>query len=350
VLGFQLAKLPRVRLAHLPTPLYEAKNLTKELGGPRIFVKRDDLTGLGFGGNKTRILEFIMGDALAKGADVIVTGAGWQSNWCTQVISACRRLGLDVAIYKQAVEDGYDPKDYDGNHLLHFILGAEMVVVGHPWREKAAKAKEKLIEELRSKGMKPYDAGESPYRSIGYANGVLELLTQANELGVKIDYIVHANGSGMTQSGLILGSKALNTNIEVIGISISPGVDKEGRVAKMVNEGAKLLDVDVSVGEKDVNIIHDYLGGGYAVVDEDVIRAIELVAKTEGIFLDPVYTGKAMAGLIDMVRDGRFDKDENIVFLHTGGTAALFPYREPIKNILKGEKPTWLKPPWYYRE
>jgi len=232
---FQLGNLHRVRLANLPTPLHEAKNLSEKLGGPRIFIKRDDLTGLGFGGNKTRILEFIMGDAVAKGADVIVTGAGWHSNWCTQVLAACRRLGLDAVIYKQAVEDDYDPEDYDGNHLLHYILGAKIFVVGHPWSEKVPKVKKEIMEKLESEGRKPYDAGESPYRIVGYTNGILEILTQVNELGVKVDYIVHATGSGMTQSGLILGCKAFNTNIEVIGVSISPREGREQKLAKMVN-------------------------------------------------------------------------------------------------------------------
>ncbi|MEM2876052.1 MAG: D-cysteine desulfhydrase family protein [Candidatus Bathyarchaeia archaeon] len=346
----QLSNLPRVKLAHLPTPLHEAKRLSGELGGPRIFIKRDDLTGLGFGGNKARILEFIMGDAVSKGSDVIVTGAGWHSNWCTQVLAACRRLGLDVVIYKQAVEDGYDPEEYDGNHLLHFMLGARMVVIGHPWDEKAKRVKREILEKLESEGRKPYDAGESPYQSIGYVNGVLEMLSQTKELGVEVDYIVHATASGMTQSGLILGVKALNMNTEVIGISISPGREREKKLVKMVDEGAKILNLDISVSEKDVRVINDYVGEGYAVVNDDVIRAMELVAKTEGIFLDPVYTGKAMAGLIEMIRDGRFSKNETLIFLHTGGTPAIFPYRGPIKSVLKNEKAEWLKPPWYYKE
>lgn len=345
----QIGNLPRVRLANLPTPLHEAKNLTEKLGGPKIFIKREDLTGLAFGGNKTRILEFVMGDALAKKADVIIAGAGWQSNWCAQVMAAARRLNLDTVILKHAIEDGYDPEEYDGNALLHFILGGEIRIFGDPWEEKFAKAKKEIIDRLKQEGRNPYDANESPCSPFGYANCILELLSQVNDLNVKVDYIVHASGSGMTQSGLVLGTKALNTGIEVIGISINPAEDKEGKIAERVNKAAELLNLNLQVSREDITVVHDYVGEGYAVINEDVIKAIELVAKTEGIFLDPVYTGKAMSGLIDMIRNGKFDKDETVVFIHTGGIAGIFPYKGPIKSILKGEKPAWLSPPWYYK-
>ncbi len=334
--------------ANLPTPLQKAENLSKRLGGPSIFIKRDDLTGLAFGGNKTRILEFVMGDAKAKGADVVVAGAGWQSNWCSQVAAAANKLRMGVVLYKRAVSDDYDP-EYDGNQLLQFLLGADIRAVGSPWTH-VGRVKAEIMERLIAEGHHPYDANASPYASIGYVNGLLEIISQANSNGFAVDHIVTATGSGMTLAGLLLGSLAMNAGIDVLGVSITPSSGLRGAVADRANTTAKLLDLGVSVAAKDVNINEDYIGGGYAVVNEDVVKAIKLVAKTEGIFLDPVYTGKAMVGLIDLCRKGYFSDDETVVFLHTGGNAALFPYRDPIKAMLKSAKPPWVRPPWYYNE
>ena len=347
-LGMQIGKLPRVGLANLPTPLQKAENLTKSLGGPTIYIKRDDLTGLAFGGNKTRILELVMGDAKAKGADAVVAGAGWQSNWCSQVAAAANKLGMKAFLYKRAVSENYDP-DYDGNQLLQFLLDADIRAVGPPWN-RMEKAKTEIMERLIEEGHKPYDANASPYASIGYVNGVLETINQANSEGYTVNHIVTATGSGMTLAGLLLGSLAMNTGIDVLGVSITPSKDLPEEVADRVNTTAKLMNLEVSVAAKDVNITEDYIGGGYAVVNEDVAKAIKLVAKTEGIFLDPVYTGKAMAGLIDLCKKGYFNDDETVVFLHTGGNAALFPYRDPIKAMLKSTKAPWVSPPWFRKE
>ncbi len=340
----QIGDLPRVRLANIPTPLQEARRLTEAIGGPRILIKRDDLTGLAFGGNKTRILEFVMGDAVAKGTDVILAYAGWHSNWCSQVAAAAKKLGMDVILFKEAAKDGYDPEEYDGNQLLHFLLGADIRAFSSG--VKAVKAKEEALRILKEEGRHPYDANRSPYAPIGYLNCMTETLSQANDMGIRIDYIVHAAGSGMTQSGLILGSLALNSGIKVLGISISSMEDYQRKTAERVNECAALLGLDIRVSERDVLVNGDYLTGGYGIIDESVVEAIKLLARTEGIFVDPVYTAKALAGLIDLARGGYFSKDDVVVFLHTGGIAGIFPYRGPIKALAQSKPPPWKKPPW----
>ncbi|MFB0543397.1 MAG: D-cysteine desulfhydrase family protein [Candidatus Bathyarchaeia archaeon] len=343
----KLGTLPRVKLTNLPTPLQEAPNLSKALGGPRILVKRDDLTGLAFGGNKTRKLEFLMADALREGADVIVTGAGFQSNWCTQSAAAARRLGMKCVLIKSGPVDGYDPEDYDGNHLLHFLMGAEIkVATGRNTR----KVYDETMEELREKGHRPHlltAAGSTPPGVMGYVNAVLELASQAVEQGIKIDYLVHASGSGGTMAGLVLGAKALNTGIEIIGAAVSPGKERMVKnVTRLVNESAGYLGVDLAVNEDEITVYDEYAGPGYGVLTDEKAEAVKIAAETEGLFLDPVYTGTSMAALIGLSREGVFKADDTVVFLHTGGSAALFPYRSPLKAYGVGKPMPWRVPPW----
>jgi L-cysteate sulfo-lyase len=343
----QLANFPRQKFANLPTKLQEMPRLTKRLGGPRLLVKRDDLTGLAMGGNKTRKLEFIMADAKSKGADVIVTGAGLQSNWSTQTAAAARICGMKSLICSFGPEGGYRPEEYGGNMLLHYILGAEVRVFPVPLSQRE-KVFAEVAEELRGKGHTPYighRAGSTAIGTLGYINAMLELLNQANDRDVKIDYIVTACGSGGTQAGLILGAKAFNTGIKVVGISTSP-FEKVEPVKELMNETAQLLDLDLDSEPEDVTVLPEYIGEGYGAITEDAVDAIELVAQTEGIFLEPVYTGKAMAGLIDLVKKGYFTKTDTVVFLHTGGTPGLFPYKAPIKSMMESEAPPWTKSPW----
>lgn len=344
----QIGKLPRIRLANLPTPLQKMPNLSMRLGGPKLFIKRDDLTGLAFGGNKIRKLEFIMADAKGKGADVIIAGIqGFQSNFLTQTAAAARKLGMDVVLVKSGPEDNYDPQKYDGNHLLHFLLGADIRV---RIREHTSKLEE-IAEKLEKEGRNPYiipHAGSTPLGTAGYANAMLELLSQAVEKGLKIDYIVHGTSSAGTQAGLVLGAKALNTGIKVLGISVSEATETIAkRVSELVNDSAQLLGIDLPVGKEDVTVIGGYAKEGYGVINEEKVEAIKLMAQTEGIFLDPVYTGTAMAGLIDLVRNGYFEKKDNVVFIHTGGTPALFPYKGPIKSFMKSKELLWTIPPWF---
>lgn len=347
MIGMRIETLPRIKLANLPTPLEEMRNLSKQLGGPRIFIKRDDETGLGFGGNKTRKLECLMADAKNQKADTIITGAGFHSNWCTQTACAAKRLGMDIILVKQGPREGYDPEEYDGNHLLHFLLGSEIKVV--PSRSKADELMNELAEELRLRGRKPYIisfAGSTPLGVAGYVNAVLEILTQCFQRGIKIDYILHATGSGGTQAGLILGAKAFNTGIKVLGISVSKSENRVEAITRLAVTSAKFFEISLPLGKEDVNVFNEYVGEGYGVISKEVVETINLVAKAEGIFLDPVYTGKAMAGLIDLIGKNYFNKEDNVLFLHTGGTAALFPYKNPIKAFMKKGESSWVKPPW----
>jgi len=344
----KLSVLPRVKLANLPTPLQELPNLTKALGGPRVFVKRDDMTGLAFGGNKTRKLEYLMADALRQGADYIVTGAGFHSNWCTQAAAAARRLGMGAVLIKSGPEDGYDPEDYDGNHLLHFLMGAEIKVV-RP--ENFQRVTEETMEELEAAGHRPYlltAAGSTPLGVAGYMNAMLELASQAVELGIDIDYLVHATGSGGTQAGLVIGAKAFSTGIKVIGATTGgrPREEQIENVSKLIDESLKFFELDLEIDEDDVIVYDQYAGGGYGFITEGKAEAVKLAAETEGLFLDPVYTGTSMACLIGLCREGFFKPDDVVVFLHTGGPAALFPYKGPLKAYALGEAPSWIIPPW----
>ena len=340
----QIGTLPRIQLGNFPTPLEEMANLSKKLNGPRLLIKRDDVTGLGFGGNKTRKLEYIMADAKKQNADIIVTGAGFQSNWCTQTACAAKKMGMDILLIKQGPNDDYDPTQYDGNHLLHFILGADMKIVSSLNGQLI-----KIAEQLYQEGRKPYiisNAGSSPLGVAGYINAILEILVQSIQMGTKIDYIIHATGSGGTQAGLIIGAKAFNIGSKVWGISVSHSTTKGNRISDLIRKSIQFLDLDFSLNKEDITIIDEYVGEGYGIIYEEVLETINLVAETEGIFLDPVYTGKAMVGLIDLIRKNQFNKEDTVLFLHTGGAAALFPYKIPIQTFKKTGKLTWTKAPW----
>jgi D-cysteine desulfhydrase family pyridoxal phosphate-dependent enzyme len=344
----KLYGLPRVRLANLPTPLQELPNLSRALNGPKIFVKRDDMTGLAFGGNKTRKLEYLMVDALKEKADYIVTGAGFHSNWCTQAAAAARRLGMKIVLIKRGPQEGYDPEDYDGNHLLHFLIGAEIKVV-RP--ENTEKVQEETLEELKAKGHRPHlltVTGSTPPGVAGYVNAMLELVQQAAELNLDIDYLVHATGAGGTQAGLIIGSKAFSTNIKVIGSTTGSrsGDEQIERVSDLIDESLRFMDLDLKIAQDDIVVFDRYAGAGYGFMTKGKAEAIRITAEMEGLFLDPTYTGSAMACLIDLCKQGFFKPNEVVVFLHTGGPVALFPYKTPLKAYALGETPSWTVPPW----
>ncbi len=344
----KLSSLPRVRLASLPTPLQELPNLTKLLKGPRIWVKRDDLTGLAFGGNKTRKLEYLMADALRQGADYIVTGAGFHSNWCTQTAAAARKLGLGCVLIKSGPRDGYDPEEYDGNHLLHVLMGAG-VKVARP--ENVKRVTDEAMEQLRDEGHRPYYipvGGSIPLGAAGYMNAVLELTFQAVDRGVELDYLVHATGSGGTQAGLLMGVKAFNPGLRVMGAAVgwTTRDDQTAKVMKIIEDARLTLGMGFNVEEDDFVVETGYAGGGYGFMTEAKAEAVELLAETEGLFIDPVYTATAMACLIDKCREGFFKPGQNVVFLHTGGAVALFPYKAPLKAHAKGDKMPWAVPGW----
>jgi len=324
-MAISIEKLPRVKLANLPTPLEEMPRLSKILEGPKIWIKRDDCTGLAFGGSKVRALEFTMADAIDKGADTIITIGSFQSNHARLTAAASRKLGLRAVL----VLRGEKPKKYEGNLLLDYILGADIRFVKEKWRELPNTVK-KIAKELKDEGRIPYilpAGGSSPIGTIGYIDVVTELQTQAKNIGLEIDYVVHATGSGGTLAGLTVGNRMLNTNMKVIGIIntgiigiITAGIKKRliHKTLKIANNVCKILNMDITLESKDLSLIYNY------TEEKRIINAIMLVAQTEGILLDPNYTGKAMATLIDMVKEKKFDKEDNIVFIHTGGTPALF--------------------------
>jgi D-cysteine desulfhydrase family pyridoxal phosphate-dependent enzyme len=323
VIELKFDEIPRVKLATLPTPLEPLNNLSKKLDGPQIFIKRDDMTGLATGGNKTRILEYILGDALSCNVDVIVTGANPQSNFVRQTTAAARKLGLDLVL----VISDKKPEEVNGNLLLTTIMGAELCFVGGHEADLGPKM-EKVAQELRESGRDPYvihKFGSVPKGSVAYVNAFMELESQIKKQTLGINNVVVSSAAG-TYGGLYLGAIAANSDIEVTGIAISErSVNWEQTLTDLINGTAVHLGLDIEIGSDDFNVNTDYIGEGYAVPTDGMVEAIKLVARTEGVLLDPIYTGKGMAGLIDLIRKGVFTKDDNVVFWHTGGIPSLFP-------------------------
>jgi len=325
----KLARFPRVRLTHAPTPLEPMGNLSRLLGGPTLWIKRDDCTGLATGGNKTRKLEYLIGEALAKKADIVITQGATQSNHARQTAAAAAKFGLACEIL---LEDrtGYTHEDYrmSGNVILDRLLGANIRHVPAGTDMDAAMAK--LAAELSAEGRQPYvipGGGSNPIGALGYVTCALELAEQANTVGLDIDLLVHATGSTGTQAGLLAGLEGSRAGIPVLGIGVrAPKPVQEEKVYSLAARTAELLGVPGAVARERVVANCDYVGAGYGLPTPGMMEALELVARTEGILLDPVYSGKAMAGLIDLVRKGQFTKGQNIVFLHTGGAVGLFGY------------------------
>lgn len=329
-----IARLPRISLGNYPTPLMEAHHLSAALGGPRIIIKRDDLTGLALGGNKCRKLEYVLADAQQRGIDTLITSGSSQSNHALQTAAAARKLGMET--YLVLVKGVHVEKQ--GNLLLHDILDSTVSIhdVAEPsemFTTMLQKMNE-MADDLRSKGRNPLviPAGaDVPLGVVGWVNAAEEIGQQLKDQKIDVKYVVLAHGGGGTQAGLVLGFKQLRLPLNVVGISV---MDKKGKaideVVTLVNETARLLALDVAVTPDEVTVYDDYMGQGYGIITDDCIEAIRLVAQTEGIFLDPVYTGKAMAGLIDLIGKGQFTSKDTVVFVHTGGLPAVFAYHQEL--------------------
>lgn len=326
-----LARFPRLHFAHLPTPLEPLTNLSRHLGGPNIWIKRDDCTGLAGGGNKTRKLEFLMADAEARGADTIITQGATQSNHARQTVAIATRLGMQCHILLEdrtsSLDDDYN---YNGNVLLDQLFGAEMSK--YPGGTDMNGAMEVLADRLKGEGRNPYiipGGGSNPIGALGYVHCAQELLYQADTAGVEIDLVVHGTGSAGTQAGLVVGFAGSNSGVPVLGIGVrAPKPQQEKNGLKLAEETAAYVGLSgISLDDK-VEANCDYVGEGYGIPNSGTLEAIEIFARTEAILLDPVYSGKGAAGLIDLVRKGRFSEGQNIVFIHTGGSQALFGYRE----------------------
>ncbi|XXK21698.1 D-cysteine desulfhydrase [Arenicellales bacterium nBUS_48] len=324
-----LARFPRVHLAHLPTPLERMDRLSEALGGPEIWIKRDDCTGLSTGGNKTRKLEFLMAEAQAEGAGLVMTQGATQSNHARQTAAFAARLGMNCHIL---LEDrtGYKDENYNhnGNVLLDVLHGATYETRNAGLDMNAEM--ESVADNFRKQGKKVYTipgGGSNTTGALGYANCALELVGQANDRGLVIDHIVHATGSTGTQAGLVTGLKALNANIPVMGISVRAAKEaQEENVFKLATATADVLGCPGVVSAQDIVANSDYVGEGYGLPTEAGIDAIRMFAKLEGLLLDPVYSSKGAAGLIDLIRKGHYKKGERVVFLHTGGSVSLFGY------------------------
>ncbi len=325
-----LSRYPRLRFAHLPTPLEPMKNLSQQLDGPNLWIKRDDCTGLASGGNKTRKLEFLMGDALEQDADTIITQGATQSNHARQTAAIAAKTSMDCHILLEDRTNSDNPDyNYNGNVFLDQLYGATLTK--YPADTDMDQAMTEMAERLREDGKKPYiipGGGSNPIGALGYVNAGLELLTQANDRGLRIDHVVHATGSTGTQSGLVTGLAGSNSRIPVLGISVrAPKDAQESKVFQMAQKTAEYLGIPHAVSREDIAVNSDYVGAGYGIPTDGMLEAVQLLARSEAILLDPVYSGKGMAGLIDLIRQGHFKKGENVVFLHTGGSAALFAYR-----------------------
>lgn len=313
-------ELPRTQLTSLPTPVESLERLSKTLGGPRILIKRDDLTGLAGGGNKTRKLEFLVADAQQKNADTLVTIGSVQSNHCRQTAAAAAKTGLRCIL----VLRGHPPTQLEGNLLLNHLLGAELRWAMDRTREEVM---EEVVESERMAGRNPYPiplGGSNPVGAAGYALAMEELSYQTRE---SIDRIIFASSSGGTHAGLTFGARMTGFRGQVLGISIDEDLGAlQAMVAEIASGIGRLAGDSGAIRPQDIQANADYLGAGYAILGPPEKEAIDLFARCEGIMVDPVYTARAAAGMVDLIRRGVIGKNETILFWHTGGIPALWAY------------------------
>jgi D-cysteine desulfhydrase len=320
-------KIPRLNFAHLPTPIEELPRLSDHLAGPRLLVKRDDQTGLAFGGNKTRKLEFLVAEAQEQGAKTLISGGALQSNHCRQTAAAAAKYGLDCIL----VLNGETPDKPSANLLLDQLFGAEIVAI--PDRKERDRVLQETFDKAISDGRKPYlvpYGGSSPTGALGYAFAMEELMMQIKDFRSledfgSLDWIVFGTSSGGTHAGLVLGKRVFGFKGKVLGISIDESEEwLKSRVSKLASDASEKLGERIEFIPADVLANADYCRAGYGILTDAEREAVSLFAKYEGLLLDPVYTGRAAAGMIDLVRKGYFKKEETVLFWHTGGQPALF--------------------------
>jgi len=332
-----LSRFPRRRYTEGRTPIEKLEHFTKYFGGPDIFIKRDDLLGLSAGGNKTRKLEFVVADALENGADTLVTCGAVQSNHCRLTLAAAVKEGLKCRlVLEERVADSYNP-DSSGNNFLYRLLGVEEIKVVPGGSDMKAEM-QKVVDDLAKQGRKGYlipGGASNTIGATGYVACAQEILNQTYEMGLRIDHVITASGSGGTHAGLLTGFLGCNSNIPVTGINVSRKKDiQEELIFGLAKDTASRIGLNQSIPRDAVTCFDNYVGPGYSVPTDGMIEAVKLLARLEGILLDPVYTGKTMAGFIDLLRKDHFKNEENLLFIHTGGSPALYAYSS---ILLEGE-------------
>jgi len=331
-LAARLSAFPRLGLASLPTPLEPMKRLTAHLGGPRLWVKREDATGLGFGGNKLRKLDYVLCEAVASGADVLVSGGVVQSNSQRQVAAAAAKLGMacHLAVYHGRLAPPAPEYETSGNALLNRLFGAHCHDV--PWSGNRNAAIEELGNRLRQEAHRPFVVPygvSSPLGAVAYASTIAEIVEQSRALGVRPAAIVHCTGSAGTQAGLVVGASIAMRGTRIIGIDID--AEPERVRADVIAYASAAADlIGTRFDENDVEVVAGHAGPAYGVPHAATIEAIRLAGALEALSLDPVYSGKGLAGLIALVRQGRWQADMDVIFVHTGGAPALFAYQSVL--------------------
>ncbi len=325
--------IPRVHLAVLPTPLHELKRLSDFFSGPRIYIKRDDLTGLAFGGNKTRMFEFLLARAVNEGADCVIGGAAVQSNYCRQLTAACNMLGLETHLVLRRVR-GKKDDNIQGNLLLDLIAGARVHIIDAD-QDGQRRAMYTLADNLKKEGKNPFVVRMANDSDLtldvnAYVECFCEIIEQCEELHIRPDRL-YVSSYDSTQAGLEIGKRALGSGVRIVGITPAVwDIDSSECICRYANQAARNLGLDVNIDSKAVYSSSEYVGKSYGIPTAEGIEMIKLMAREEGIFLDPVYTSKAFAGLRDHIKRGEIGKDETVLFLHTGGNPALFAYVQEL--------------------
>ncbi|HLJ06228.1 MAG TPA: pyridoxal-phosphate dependent enzyme [Acetobacteraceae bacterium] len=321
----RINRVPRVRLAIIPTPLQEAPNLTRALGGPRILIKRDDLTGVAFGGNKLRNLEFRLARTMSENPDTVVVGLDLQSNSARQTIGACNKLGLKTILVLQ----GNKPDIVQGNLLVDYLLGADVVFA--PTRQAQREALDNHARRVREAGGRPHILNDNPMfdvaSALAYLETTLEMLEQLEPLDARPNAL-YMSSSGKGQAGLVIGKRLTNAGYAVEGVTATDEFHIPSRTAVIANETLEVLGLDMRVTENDIQNDMRFVGDGYGIPTEACVDAVKLFARTEGVILDPIYTGKAAAGMISDIRAGRYGSGDTLVFVHTGGTPSIFTWNK----------------------
>lgn len=325
----------RIKLANLPTKIEKLDRLSKLLGGPDIYIKRDDYTGTEISGNKVRKLEFSVKEALDMGCDYLITCGGIQSNHARATVAVAVKMGMEAGLVLRGKEDS----EIDGNLFMNKLLGADIrFITPEDYRNRRMEMMEELKKEMELQGFKPYiipEGASNGIGSFGYFNAIEEILAQEKEMGIHFDGIFIAVGSGGTHAGLLLGSKLLSSTSQIYGINVCDDEEYfKNNIHEILIESNKYLDMDIQFHKSEINIIDGYVGRGYALSTPAELNFISDFAKLEGIILDPVYTGKGMYGLTEEIKKGRFRDFKNILFIHTGGLFGLFPQ----KNLFEFEK------------